>query len=291
MNVLALSHSNGIAARISKYLDIPLIRAQRKKFPDGEIYVRIPQALDDTTIIVQSLEYPQSENFIELLECIEAARGLNTQRIITIIPYLAYARQDKRFLEGEPITVKIILKTLESLGVDALITVDIHQERSLKEWLSIPARNVLPYKEIASYFKNKLESPLVLAPDKGALKRAKLVAEQLNTDFDYNEKKRDRITGEVTVLPRKINVENRDIIIVDDIISTGGTITLATKSALENGANRVYVACTHALLINGALDRIFSAGATEVVATDTVKSPISKISVAPTLANALKEFI
>ncbi len=288
MTVYVTPSSNGIGAQIALALNEKMILVQRKRFPDGEQYIRIPEKPEGRAIVIQSLYSPQSERLFELLLIIEALSGMGTDNITVVVPYLAYARQDKRFLEGEPISAKVVLRSLEAFGTDLLITVDIHKEDTLKEWLSIPYRNIIPYKEVATYFKNKLENPIVLAPDRGALRRAKLVAGELGAEFDYLVKSRDRVTGEVTALPKEISVKGKDVLIVDDIISTGGTVALATKSVLSRGAKSVYAFCTHAVMVEGALDKLLKVGVKEVVATDTVPSPVSRISVAPSIVEILK---
>jgi ribose-phosphate pyrophosphokinase len=208
-----------------------------------------------------------------------------------VVPYFAYARQDKRFLEGEPVSVGALLKAVEAAGADALAVVDIHKPSSLDEWLRIPHFNVLPVGELAGYFRGKLRDPVVLAPDKGALHRAQLAAQVLGAEYDYLEKSRDRVTGEVKIAPKSVDVGGRDVLFIDDIISTGGTLVAAAKEVLALGAKRVYAACTHALLVSGALDKLYAAGVEEVVATDTVPSPVSRVSVAEPIAEVVRELL
>jgi len=289
MFVVATSFSNGIAAKLAEKLGARLVRAEEKTFPDGESYLRIPEKLGGTALIVHSLYAPQDVAYMKLLMAIDAAKGAGADKVVVAVPYVAYARQDKRFLEGEPITVSLVLRGLEIAGADALVTVDIHQPRSLDEWLSIPHVNVLPVKELADYFRVKLGQGVVLAPDKGALHRAKEAAKVLGLSYDYLEKIRDRVTGEVTISPKEIDVSGKNVLIIDDIISTGGTIALAARGMLKMGAANVYVACTHALLVKGALDRIYHEGVKEAAASDSVPSPISKVSVAEAILRGLQQ--
>jgi len=287
---IATSTSNGLAARLAKEFDDKVVRVESKIFPDNELYIRIPEFKDDYAVVVSSLYHPQNDHFLELLFTIEALKGLNINKIIVVVPYLAYARQDKRFLTGEPVSIKVILSSIENIGASAFITVDVHKEKSLSEWLTIPYDNVIPVEEVAEYFRN-IKNIKVLAPDKGALWRAKLIAEKLGSKYDYLEKVRDRVTGEVKIRPKHLGFENSNILIVDDIISTGGTMALAASYALENNAERVFAYGTHALLVKGALDRLYASGITDVVSTDTVLSPISKISIYRSLKKSLERFI
>lgn len=289
--IVATSSSNGIAARISKILKVDMIRLEEKIFPDGEIYVRVPAKVNGDAVVVCSLNPPQERNFLLLSLSIEALVGAGAENVIAVVPYMSYARQDKRFLDGEAISIKVILKTIESVGASALLAVDVHSQSSLDEWLTIPHANILPSRAVAEFFRDRLRNPLVLAPDAGALWRARSVAELMGAPYDYIEKRRDRVTGEVIALPKDMDVEGRDVLIVDDIISTGGTLALAARSVKERGARGVYAACTHALLVRGALDRVISSGVDEVVATDTVPSPISKITVAPLIAEELAKLL
>jgi ribose-phosphate pyrophosphokinase len=291
VTVIATSSSLGLAAKLSRLLSRELLVAEEKVFPDGEKYLRIPKRLEGDVLLVHSLHQPQDERFVQLLLAVDAAKGAGASRVIVVVPYFAYARQDKRFLEGEPVSVGALLKAVEAAGADALAVVDIHKPSSLDEWLKIPHFNVLPVGELAGYFRGKLRDPVVLAPDKGALHRAQLAAQALGAEYDYLEKSRDRVTGEVKIAPKSVDVGGRDVLFIDDIISTGSTLVAAAKEVLALGAKRVYAACTHALLVSGALDKLYAAGVEEVVATDTVPSPVSRVSVAEPIAEAVRKLL
>jgi len=291
VTVIATSSSLGLAAKLSRLLSRELLVAEEKVFPDGEKYLRIPKRLEGDVLLVHSLHQPQDERFVQLLLAVDAAKGAGASRVVVVVPYFAYARQDKRFLEGEPVSVGALLKAVEAAGADALAVVDIHKPSSLDEWLRIPHFNVLPVGELAGYFRGKLRDPVVLAPDKGALHRAQLAAQVLGAEYDYLEKSRDRVTGEVKIAPKSVDVGGRDVLFIDDIISTGGTLVAAAKEVLALGAKRVYAACTHALLVSGALDKLYAAGVEEVVATDTVPSPVSRVSVAEPIAEVVRKLL
>jgi len=284
--------SNNIDKELSELLGVEHIRVEHKLFPDNESYIRYPVSkLKETVIIVQSLYPPQDKHLVELLFLVDTAKDLGAEKVITIIPYLAYSRQDKRFLEGEAISIKTILKAIESVGVDYIITVDIHNEK-IAEYSKVPLINVSAVPELVKYVKHKVlkgvvENVLILSPDKGGLKRAKKAAEILGAEFDYIEKYRDRITGEVKALPKELSVQEKVVVIIDDIISTGGTIALAARSVLNKGAKEVYAACTHALLVRNAYQRVRDAGVKEIIATNTIPSAVSKVTVTPVIKEAL----
>ncbi|RLG71152.1 MAG: ribose-phosphate diphosphokinase [Thermoprotei archaeon] len=288
--------SNNVDVKLAKILGIKHVKLIYKEFPDGESYIRYPRPeviKNEDVVIVQSLYKPQSKHIFELLLAIDAAKDFGAKKVTSVVPYLAYSRQDKRFLEGEPISVKTLLKTIKNAGTDYFITVDIHKEYSLKHF-GEEAYNVTAMGELAKHIKENVKpvNPIVLAPDKGALVHARKVAEILgNVDYDYLEKKRDLITGEIEVRPKELTVKNRDVIIVDDIISTGGTVALAATSVRKQGARKVIVGCTHALLVGNAREKLSKAKIDYIVATDTVPSEYSKVTVAPAIAEVLKQIL
>jgi len=288
--------SNNLDERIAKILGVTNIKVYHKLFPDNESYLRLENVdivKGEDVVIVQSLYPPQDKHFIELLLLIDLVRDYGAKTVISVVPYLAYARQDKRFLEGEPISVKTILKSLSVIGVDYLITVDIHNRDSLKYFKGKGAYDVTAIPVLSNYIRENigLENLLVLAPDKGALWRARELASRLNLEYDYLEKFRDRYTGEVKIKPKSISVKGRRVLIIDDIISTGGTIALASRESLYQGATEVYVACTHALLVDSAVEKLRKANVSKVIATDTVPSPYSAVSVAPVIAEKLRGIV
>jgi ribose-phosphate pyrophosphokinase len=253
-----------------------------KTFPDGELYVRIEKELKgEHVIIIQSTYPPQDYHLMQLYQLIDAARAAEAAKISVFVPYLAYSRQDKKFLNGEPLSSKIVCNTIESLGANEIFFLDIHSELIL-DFFTIPTHNLIALELFGKYFKGlALSHPLIVAPDKGALKKAQIAAQLMNTDCTYIEKTRDRYTGNITIDIKEIDVKNRDIILIDDIISTGGTMVKTIEMAKNQGANRIYAACSHPLLIENAKYRILQAGATEIIGTNSVDSECAKISIAP----------
>lgn len=287
--------SNNIDLEIARIMNIPQITLEYKTFPDGESYIRYPvekvKLSKETVVIVQSLYPPQDKHFLELLLAISTAKDLGAEEVVAVVPYLAYARQDKRFRAGEAISVNVILKSIEFAGADRFITIDIHKEESLKV-LSIPYKNLTAMKELAKYLAERnYENPVILAPDRGAISLAKDIANILNTEYDYIIKVRDKITGEVRAEAKTLDIKDKTVIIVDDIISTGGTMVLAARCSLASGAKTVVAVCTHALLVGNALDRLRESGVSDIIATNSVPSPVSKVSVASVVAEYLQSII
>ncbi len=278
-----------LGVEIAKLLkDAKIAPLKFKEFPDGEIYVRIEEKVKgEDVIIVQSTYPPQDYHLMQLYQLIDAARYLEAEKIIIFVPYLAYSRQDKKFLDGEPLTSKIVCKIIENLGANEIYVLDIHSEIILN-FFKIPAHNLVALDLFSEYFQSlSLSNPVIIAPDEGALSKAQNAAKIINCDCTYIHKTRDRHTGETTLEFKEMDVANRDLILIDDIISTGGTMAKAIKMAKKQGANQIYAACSHPLLIQNAKTRILEAGATKIVGTNSVDSECAKISIAPLF---VKEF-
>ncbi len=280
MKVIGGTASQLLAARVSNELKADLMICEYRRFPDGELYTRI---LDDFTgeiAIIQSTV--NDSDFISLLQLIDACS--EASKINVVIPYMGYARQDKVFKKGEPISARAVARAIKA---DNVFTVNIHSESTL-DYFDAKATNLDATPEIGKCIKSmKLKKPLVVAPDDGAIALARNASLNLGIDYDYLEK--TRLTGEmVTIKPKSLEAKGRDVIIIDDIISTGGTIAEATSLLKEQGANEVFAACVHAVLSNSAVLKLFKAGVKGIIATDTIDKSVSTVSVAPVIASALR---
>ena len=290
MKVIMGPASKELATKIADLTDYEKIDVISKKFPDGEVYVRLENNVKDENIaIVQTTSPPQNDNLLQLAFIASAAKLAGAKKIIAITPYLAYARQDKIFLQGENRSIETIGNILKSSGIDEIITVNIHQEEVLKRFFTIPAKTLSAIPLIANYFKKRgYKEAFSLAPDKGARYIAEQAKKVLGGEVGHLEKHRDRYTGKVSVSKKSFNVKGKTAIIFDDIISTGGTIVKAAKILLDLGAARVFAACVHPLLIGDAEDRILDAGVEEVIGTDSVPNRFSKVSLSPLISKEIK---
>ena len=293
MIVIGGSTSESLASKVGQELHLKAGGLEIRRFPDGEKYLRVlDNVKDENVVVIQSIHHAPDELIFEYLLLVGTLKDLGARRVTGVIPYFGYARQDERFKPGEALTFRIVSKLMESVGTDEIYTIDMHQHRVLKssEVFKIPSHNLSAMPLLADYVRKTgvVQKPLVIGPDAEAEQWAKLAAEQLNTDYDVFEKKRlgdDR----VEIRPRKSSAKDRDVLMVDDIISTGGTIVEAAKILVQQGANKIAVACTHPILASGALDKIRAAGVKSIVGTDTVPSEISKVSVAPLIAQQIRK--
>lgn len=274
--------SQTIALDLAKLLKGKLVDTISKRFPDNELYVKINEDIEDKEIIIVQTTYPD-QNIIELFLLQNAVEEAGAKTITVVIPYYGYGRQDKKFQDGEAISAKA-LAGLISLNADKIITVDPHKEHIL-DFFSAPAYSCSAVPEIAKYLKKK-DIDVILAPDKGAIDRAKDAARIIGCEFDYMEKTRiDETTVEIK--PKNLDVENKNVAIVDDIISTGGTMAKSIKELKNQGAKRVIVACTHGLFANGAIKKLHAARCDEIISTDTILSDYSKVRVAPAIVELI----
>jgi len=282
MYVVGGTASKTVAEDLSKALDANLAKVVSKRFPDDELYIRIMDDVSGEDVIIVQTTYPDS-NIIELFLLQDAVQEAGADKITIVIPYMGYGRQDKKFENGEPISAKAIANLI-SQNADRIITVDPHKEHILG-FFSVSAFSCSAVPEIAKYLKEK-DVNMILAPDKGALERAKQASKIIGCDFDYMEK--TRIDGTtVKIKPKNLDAQGKKAAIIDDIISTGGTMAQSIQELKKQGAKQVLVACTHGLFAGDAIKKLVSAGCNEIISTDTIKSDFSKVKISPCLSRLL----
>jgi len=284
MYVIGGNASKTVAGDISDILKIPLAEIIRKRFPDDEYYFRIKDDISGENVVIIQTTYPD-KNIIELLIMQDAAFEANAKSITVVLPYFGYSRQDKKFEEGEPISARAIAEHI-SLHADLVITVDPHKEHLL-DFFKVPAYSCSAVKDIAKYLKSK-DIDFILAPDKGAINRAQKASKIINCEYDYLEK--TRIDGETVKLqPKNLQTQNMNVAIIDDIISTGGTMAQSIRELKNQGAKKVLVACTHGLFIGEAKEKLLSAGCDEIISTDTIENEFTKVKSAKCITDVLSK--
>ncbi len=283
MKIVGGPASQLLAARVAKSMGCELALIEFKEFPDGELYLRIVDELDGDTLVIQSTT--TNDQIIYLLQLIDAA---SDGFLRVVIPYFGYARQDKRFKLGEPISARAIARAIEA---DEVYVINIHDQHTLEHFQlrgGNPAINLSAAQTIGSHLKQMhFVSPLLISPDEGAIQLAHDVAQAMQSEFDVLVKK--RVSPErVQIQSKTVDVDERDVVIVDDMISTGGTMAEAIKLLRGQGARQVHVACIHPVLSLNARLRLYRAGVDSILATDTIERAESCISVAPLIMQGVK---
>jgi len=274
MDLVLCPSSPMLGKRVAESLGVKIAEVQYRKFPDGELYVRVLSE-ENSHILVGSL--CSSEDIVLLNLLFDALKG----EITAVIPYMGYARQDREFLKGEAVSIRAVAKMIEERA-ERVLTVNIHSNKAKEYFRKLMDLDAMPL--IGEHFRER--EVVMVSPDKGSAERVKTAARFANCEWDWLEKRRiDAQTVEIA--PKKLDVLGKTVVIVDDIISTGGTVVEAAKRLYELGAKRVETACIHAVLADFAAIKLFSSGISEITATDTVERIFSKISV----AGLLKECI
>ena len=280
--------SKDLARRLARRLRAVYIETETKIFPDGESKITLQKIPKKSVILVVQSTYPPVDtNMLQALSIISQVRKISS-RTYAIIPYMGYARQDKQFLSREVITMSVVAKMLQSAGAKKVIVVDIHSNTALNHF-NIPTENVSAVPELVKYFKKlNLKNPLVVSPDAGGSSRSKKFASLLKSDFIVLKKHRDRKTGRVNIQTTKADVQGKDLIIVDDMISTGGSVIKAAQFLKKQKCKRVFVACTHGLLVGDAEKKIRKAGVSRIISTNTIPGNTSKVDVSEILAKSVQ---
>jgi ribose-phosphate pyrophosphokinase len=282
VKVVSGSASVPLAKELARILPADFIVAEVRAFADGELHVRVPDGVAGEDVALVQTTYP-NDKLLELFLLQDALADAAPSRVTVIVPYFGYGRQDKRFQPGEAISSRAFAKRLE-IGADALLTVDVHNG-GVMDYFDIPALDITGMPALARRF-GELGVEMVLAPDENAARHAETVGGLIKMPWDYLKKERlDSWTVETEgkVLP----VKGRYVAIVDDVVSTGGTMVSAARIVLEQGSRGVVAGCVHGLFVGGAKERLRAFD--EVVATDTVSSDYSVVSVAPEIARGLQK--
>ncbi|MDG6224886.1 MAG: ribose-phosphate diphosphokinase [Candidatus Thermoplasmatota archaeon] len=284
MRILCGSSNPSLCTSLSKELDAGILNADIRRFPDGELYARLLEDITGETVLIVQSTYPD-DNALEMLMLSSMTRDNGASRVIGVIPYFGYARQDRVFKEGESFAARTMARHL-SLSLSDVICVNLHKQATLEEFgTAVGKRNVSVMSELGGMMKGRLD--LVLSPDKGAITYAAEAARTAGCPFDHLEK--TRIDGSTVTMARKeLDVDGKDVCIVDDIIATGSTIARASEALREQGARKVFACCVHGLFTGGGrerlehiLDGLFS--------SDTIENQTTAFSATAPVARAVKE--
>jgi len=283
-----------LAQEIAEYLGVHIADSKVKTFSDGEISVAIDESVRGVDVyIVQPTCAPVNDYLMELLIMIDAVRRASAARVNAVIPYYGYARQDRKTRARDPITSKMVANLITSAGADRVITVDLHAGQ-IQGFFDIPVDHLPGVPMLAEYFRsNPMEDVVVLSPDLGGVTRARDLANRLHASIAIIDKWRPE-PNVAEVMNVIGDIEGKSVIIVDDMIDTAGTITMASRVMLERGAKEVYACATHPVLSGPALERLSEAPLREIVVTNTIPIPKDKrlknmtiLSVAPLIGEAI----
>lgn len=295
LKVFSLNSNIELAEEIAKVIGVELGKCSVSQFSDGEIQINIEESIRGCDVyVIQSTSSPVNENIMELLIMIDALKRASAKTINIVMPYYGYARQDRKARAREPITAKLVANLLETAGATRVITLDLHAPQ-IQGFFDIPIDHLMGVPILSDHFNNKaLDGDIVIvSPDHGGVTRARKMAERLKAPIAIIDKRRPK-PNVAEVMNIVGNIEGKVAILIDDIIDTAGTITLAANALVENGALEVHACCTHAVLSGPAIERIQNSRIKELVVTNTIALPeekridkIQQLSVAPLIGEAI----
>ncbi|MFC4803343.1 ribose-phosphate diphosphokinase [Neobacillus sp. GCM10023253] len=295
LKVFSLNSNVALAKEIAKVIGVELGKSSVTRFSDGEIQINIEESIRGCDVyVIQSTSAPVNENIMELLIMIDALKRASAKTINIVMPYYGYARQDRKARAREPITSKLVANLLETAGATRVLTLDLHAPQ-IQGFFDIPIDHLMGVPILSEYFRNKeLNGDIVVvSPDHGGVTRARKMAERLKAPIAIIDKRRPR-PNVAEVMNIVGNIEGKVAILIDDIIDTAGTITLAANALVENGAKEVYACCTHPVLSGPAIERIQNSKIKELVVTNSIDLPeekkiekIQSLSVAPLIGEAI----
>lgn len=285
-----------LAEKVAQQMGIKLGEIEITRFADSECRVYIPEDVEGKEIFVlQSLSQVADQHLVELCLIGQALKNLNVKKITAVIPWLGYSKQDKEFRKGEAISAQLVAKFIEVAGFDAVITLDLHSQ-NVVSFFKKPLVQLSTHQLLGKALNEQFDiaKMLVAAPDKGSRSRAEMFAQNLKIPVVFLEKERNLANGNVTIKGISADVNNRNIIIFDDIINTGQTAIKASEYLKQKGVKQIYFLATHAVLSLNAAEELERSSINSIIVTDTIKIPRDKrlskiqlISVAPLLADAI----
>ena len=290
--ILAGNANPQLAEDIAKHLGLKVCAATVGHFNNGETQVMIDESIRGQDIfIIQPTSYPVNDNLMELLIMADACRRASAHSITAVVPYYAYARQDRKTRGREPISAKLVANLMECAGITRMVTVDLHAGQ-IQGFFDIPVDHLAAAPVLAHYIMSKkMEDVVVVSPDLGGVQRARVLADRLGTSIAIIEKRRPE-PGKAEVMNFIGDVKGKRCVIIDDIVDTAGSLCEGAKALDKEGALEVYACCSHAILSGPAVERINNSCIKELIITDTIPLPEEKKStkiVTLSLADALAD--
>ncbi|ERI08771.1 ribose-phosphate diphosphokinase [Aneurinibacillus aneurinilyticus] len=294
LKVFTCNANPALAKEIVDHIGLPMGNAQVVHFSDGEVQIKLNESVRGADVfVIQSTSAPVNEHLMELLVMVDALKRASAKSINVVIPYYGYARQDRKARARDPITAKLVANLIETAGAHRVITMDLHATQ-IQGFFDIPVDHLLGVPILGKHFAEKeLEDIVVVSPDHGGVTRARKLAERLEAPIAIIDKRRPE-PNVAEVMNIVGNIEGRTAIIIDDIIDTAGTITLAANALMEAGAKAVYACCTHPVLSGPAIERIENSSIKELIVTNTIplglekqSNKIQALSVAPIIGEAI----
>ena len=297
MKILSGTSNLSLSRSIARQLKLKLVNTNIKSFADGEVYVEINENIRGNSVfVIQSTSTPANDNLMELLLCIDALRRSSAKNITAVIPYFGYARQDRKVVPRTSISAKLVSNLITNAGANRIVTVDLHSGQ-IQGFFDIPVDNLFTTPLFTRYIKKNLKNKnlICVSPDVGGVQRTRGLATKINVDLAIIDKRRLQ-PGKSQVMRIIGNVQNKECIIVDDIIDSGGTIVNAVDALIREGAKSVYVFVTHAVLSGEAINKIKKSKINKLIITDSIDntkkiknvSKIQVLSIAPLMAEAIK---
>ncbi|MCA0972716.1 ribose-phosphate diphosphokinase [Halobacillus litoralis] len=294
LKVFSLNSNPELASAIADNIGVDLGKCTVTSFSDGEIQINIEESIRGCDVyVVQSTSEPVNQHIMELLIMIDALKRASAKTINIVMPYYGYARQDRKARAREPITAKLVADLLETAGASRVLMLDLHAPQ-IQGFFNVPIDHLVGVPILSDYFEEKnFDDLVIVSPDHGGVTRARKMADRLKAPIAIIDKRRPR-PNVAEVMNIVGNIEGKTAILIDDIIDTAGTITLAANALIENGAKDVYACCTHPVLSGPAIERIDNSKIKELVVTNTIPlgeekkiDKITELSVAGLISEAI----
>ncbi|MBO1909802.1 ribose-phosphate diphosphokinase [Sporosarcina sp. 6E9] len=296
LKIFSLNSNETLAREVSEEIGRPLGKSSVKRFSDGEVQINIEESIRGCDVfVIQSTSDPVNEHLMELLIMIDALKRASARTVNVVNPYYGYARQDRKARPREPITAKLVANLLETAGADRVIAIDLHAPQ-IQGFFDIPIYHLVAEPILTEYFQQKgfnKDELVIVSPDHGGVTRARKMADRMKAPIAIIDKRRPR-PNVAEVMSIVGQVDGKVAILIDDIIDTAGTITVAADALIESGAKAVYACCTHPVLSGPAIERIDNSQILELVVTNSIELPehkhspkLKQLSIAKLLGNAI----